>query len=173
MCCEWTKWNEQIFSHGLISTYRENSSLRIITQLWKQLLYHQKVRTDKFKKLRPSRRVNCGHLDQLWNLNFHLSMAGPAWKRFCHRIIIFQISSDNYLLHEIVSEIWLVWLHLKVHKHKNDRRSSGSTLRQNFNLIDIWHLTFDCWHLTFNQWTNGPMDQWTNLPIDINCIGTV
>ena len=26
---------------------------------------------------------------------------------------------------------------------KNDRRNSGGTLRQKFNLIDIWHLTFD------------------------------
>ena len=33
-------------------------------------------------------------------------------------------------------------------KSKNDRRNSGGTLRQKFNLIDIW--------------TNGPMDQWTN-----------
>ena len=40
-------------------------------------------------------------------------------------------------------------------KFKNYRRSSRGTLRQKFDLIEIWHLTF-------NQWTNGPMDQWTN-----------
>ena len=32
--------------------------------------------------------------------------------------------------------------------NKNDRRSSGGTLRQK-------------WYLTFNQWTNGPMVPWT------------
>ena len=26
---------------------------------------------------------------------------------------------------------------------KNYRKSSGGTLRQKFNLIDLWHLTFD------------------------------
>ena len=26
---------------------------------------------------------------------------------------------------------------------KNDRRSSGGTLLQKFNLIDIWHITFE------------------------------
>ena len=70
---------------------------------------------------------------------------------------------------------------------KNDRRSSGGTLRQKFNHIDIWlltfdswlltfdtshvtcdiwHMTYDMWHLTFNQWTKGPMDQWSTGPID-------
>ena len=71
---------------------------------------------------------------------------------------------------------------------RNDRRSSGDTLRQKFNLIYLWHLTFDIefltfviwhmaydtWHLTFNQWingkrdkwTNGQMDKWTNGPMD-------
>ena len=63
---------------------------------------------------------------------------------------------------------------------KNDRRSSGGTLRQKFNFIDLWHLTFyiwfltfyiwhftyDIWHLTFNQWTKKRRDQWTNVPMD-------
>ena len=42
---------------------------------------------------------------------------------------------------------------------KNDRKNSGGTLRQKFNLIDIWHLIFDIWHMTFDIWysTNGPM----------------
>ena len=50
-------------------------------------------------------------------------------------------------------------------------------LRQKFNRIDIWHLTFDILLLTFgpidqqtngstDQWINGPMDKWTNGPKD-------
>ena len=63
---------------------------------------------------------------------------------------------------------------------KNNRRSSGGTLWQKFDFIDLWHLTFyiwfltfdifhftyDFWHLTFNQWTNKRRDQWTNGPMD-------
>ena len=59
---------------------------------------------------------------------------------------------------------------------KNDRRSSGGTLRQKFNFIDLWHLTFYILHMTFdighstngpiNDGTNGPMDQCTNGPMD-------
>ena len=50
-------------------------------------------------------------------------------------------------------------------------KMTGETLEvrygKRFNLIKIWHLTFDIWHfifvhLTFNQWINEPMDQWTN-----------
>ena len=46
-----------------------------------------------------------------------------------------------------------------------------------FNLIDIWHLTFDIdiwfltfdiWHMTYDIWhsTNVPKDRWTNGPMD-------
>ena len=42
---------------------------------------------------------------------------------------------------------------------QNDRRNSGGTLRQKFNLNDIQHSTF-------NSWTNGPTDQCTNEPMD-------
>ena len=45
-----------------------------------------------------------------------------------------------------------------VHK-KNDRRNSGGTLRQKFNLIDIWT------NGPMDRWTNGPMDPWINSPI--------
>ena len=49
---------------------------------------------------------------------------------------------------------------------KNDRRNSGGMLRQKFNLIDFWHLTFNQWtNGQMEQWTNGPMDQWSNFPI--------
>ena len=44
---------------------------------------------------------------------------------------------------------------------KNDRRNSGGTLRQKFNLIDIWT------NGSMDQWTNGPIvvwDQWTMAP---------
>ena len=47
---------------------------------------------------------------------------------------------------------------------KNDRRNSGGTLRQKFNLIDIWHLIFDIfyiWHMTFDI---QPMDRWLMDP---------
>ena len=62
--------------------------------------------------------------------------------------------------------------------NKNDRRNSGCTLRQKFNLIDIWHLIFDIWHFIFDIWhltffiqpkdqrSYGPMDQWTNGQMD-------
>ena len=45
-------------------------------------------------------------------------------------------------------------------KSKIDRRNSGGTLRQKFNLINIWLLIFDMWHLTYDilHSTNGPMD---------------
>ena len=47
-------------------------------------------------------------------------------------------------------------------KDKNDRRNSGGTLRQKFNLIDIWtNGPMDQW-----TWTNGIIDQWTNGPMD-------
>ena len=55
---------------------------------------------------------------------------------------------------------------------KNDWRSSGGSLRQKFNLVDIWHLTHDNGPMDqwtdglMDQWTNGPMDQWTNGPMD-------
>ena len=58
---------------------------------------------------------------------------------------------------------------------KNDRRNSEGTLRQKFNLIDIWfdfwHLTYDILHLTLDiqpmdQWTKGPRDQGTKGPMD-------
>ena len=45
---------------------------------------------------------------------------------------------------------------------KNDRRNSGGTLRQKFNLY--CHLIFDI--QSMDQWTNSPMDQWTNGPIN-------
>ena len=53
-------------------------------------------------------------------------------------------------------------------KKKNDRRNSGGTPRQKFNLIEIWHLTFDIWtfeHL--NIWTFGHLDIWTFGHMDI------
>ena len=77
-----------------------------------------------------------------------------------------------------------VFIHFIVRKQitlkKNDRRSSGGTLRQ------TRYLTFNQWtNGPMDQWTNGPMDQWTNGPMDqwtnghstfscdINCIDTV
>ena len=32
---------------------------------------------------------------------------------------------------------------------ENEQRNSGGTLRQKFNISDIWHLTFHFWHSTF------------------------
>ena len=46
-------------------------------------------------------------------------------------------------------------IHNAQYRTKNDRRNSGGTLRQKFNLNDIWTGPMD-------QWTNGIMDQWTN-----------
>ena len=45
---------------------------------------------------------------------------------------------------------------------KNDRRNSGGTHRQKFNLIDIWYLTFEIW--TFEHliiWTFERLNIWT------------
>ena len=47
-------------------------------------------------------------------------------------------------------------------KKKNDRRNSGGTPRQKFNLIEIWHFIFYILHRPRDPWTNGPIDQWTN-----------
>ena len=62
---------------------------------------------------------------------------------------------------------------------KNDRRNSGGTVRQKFNINGT--LTFDIQLMDqwtngpmdqringlMDQWTNGPMDQWTNEPMRI------
>ena len=61
----------------------------------------------------------------------------------------------------LISMSVLLWT-----RQKNDQRNSGGTLRQKFNLIDIWHLIFDILHFTFNQWTNAPMFQCSNVPMD-------
>ena len=91
--------------------------------------------------------MNCGHLDQLWNLNFHVSMGGPAWKRFCHHIIIFQMSSNKYFLHQFFSEVWLV--SHKIQKHKEDcdpsLNCSAVLLPEGFlNHFLIDHMCY-CW----------------------------
>ena len=66
--------------------------------------------------------------------------------------------------------------------NKNDRRTSGGTLRQGFNLIGFWHLTFHQrtngpmvpWsHSLIVQWSIGLMDQWTNEPMDQWTNGTM
>ena len=68
----------------------------------------------------------------------------------------------------LIQSIWYIWprftqsssimKEMKLFKQmisgaesKNDRRNSGGTHRQKFNLNDIWNYTF-------NQWTNGPID---------------
>ena len=45
---------------------------------------------------------------------------------------------------------WIKWQCKSCKLQPAKQWNSGGTLRQKFNLIDIWHLTFDIWHM--NIW---------------------
>ena len=60
------------------------------------------------------------------------------------------LSLRDYILHSLKYKESLLYQGTEL--KKNDPRNSGGMLRQKFNFIDIWNLTFDI----------QPMDQWTN-----------
>ena len=77
---------------------------------------------------------------------FHLDAFEPKYLSNIGNIVDLGNSSGSYT--------FLIWMPL------NDRRSSGGTLRQKFNLIEIWHLnirTFE--HL--NIWIFEHLNIWT------------
>ena len=128
-------------------------------------------------------------LDALLDCIFSIGQSGTEWSNTSWNYINLaekRFDKNSFLLDEDAISFLPMFYHIwkwKVCLFSNDRRSSGGTLRQNFNPIDIWHLAFDSWylifviwHLTFaiqpmDQWTNGPMDHWTNGPMDqwTNC----
>ena len=72
--------------------------------------------------------------------------------RFPYRFSFYQVDVVLYLKNAPPFTTWTE----KEKKWKNDRMNSGGTLRQKFNLIDIWHYTINI----------QPMDQLTNWPLD-------
>ena len=86
---------------------------------WKQSLYRAKF------------ILQCSRIYKGWEICWN-------WRRLRIRVVIRILQTDTNTISEYKDAIF----------KKNYERNSGDTLRQKFNLIVIWHLTFDIWHST-------------------------